>query len=202
MWASSNGAQVHARGWSYGAGRPRAAEGSAWQSQLATAAPRASFPVASSDDAQARVRGRSCGDGAGLAVAARTRHGRARMALRHGKAEAIAGPATGGRKVTMLGDDVQSGDVRGGDRMRQARRSHARRAPFIHTEVRAEATRRGFDAQRKTGGGGRPALMASQQVERVAELQNPEVRAELNRRIREFERKCFTSGRLGSFPQV
>jgi hypothetical protein len=27
--------------------------------------------------------------------------------------------------------------------------------------VRAGATRRGFDAQRKTGGGGRPALMAS-----------------------------------------
>jgi hypothetical protein len=57
MWASSNGAQVRARGWSYGAGRPRAAEGSAWESQLATAAPRASFPVASSDDAQAREHG-------------------------------------------------------------------------------------------------------------------------------------------------
>jgi hypothetical protein len=34
---------------------------------------------------------------------------------------------------------------------------------------RAGATRRGFDAQRKTGGGGRPALMASQQVESMAE---------------------------------
>jgi hypothetical protein len=32
---------------------------------------------------------------------------------------------------------------------------------------------RGFDPQRKTGGGGRPALMASQQVERTAELQDP-----------------------------
>jgi hypothetical protein len=41
--------------------------------------------------------------------------------------------------------------------------------------VRAEATRREFDAQRKTGGGGRPVLMASQQMERVAELQDPEV---------------------------
>jgi hypothetical protein len=65
MWASSNGAQVRERGWSHGAGRSRAAEGSAWESQLTTAAPRASFPVASSDDAQARVRGRSCGDGCG-----------------------------------------------------------------------------------------------------------------------------------------
>jgi hypothetical protein len=57
MWASSNGAQVRAHGWSYGAGRPRATEGSAWESQLATAALRASFPMASCDDAQARVRG-------------------------------------------------------------------------------------------------------------------------------------------------
>jgi hypothetical protein len=53
MGASSNSAQVRARGWSYGAGRPHAAEGSAWESQLATAALRASFPVASSDDARA-----------------------------------------------------------------------------------------------------------------------------------------------------
>jgi hypothetical protein len=80
--------------------------------------------------------------------------------------------------------------------------SQARRAPFIHTEVRAGATRRGFDAQRKTGGGGSPALMASQQVERTAELQHPEVRAELNRRVRECERKHFASGRLGSIPQA
>jgi hypothetical protein len=68
--------------------------------------------------------------------------------------------------------------------------------------VRAEATRRGLDAQRKTGSGGRSTLMASQQVKRVTELQDPEVRAELNRRVRECERKCFTSGRLGSFPQA
>jgi hypothetical protein len=47
--------------------------------------------------------------------------------------------------------------------MRRARRSHARRAPFIHMEVEAGATQRRFDAQRKIGGGGRPALMASQQ---------------------------------------
>jgi hypothetical protein len=53
--------------------------------------------------------------------------------------------------------------------------NQARRAPFIHAEVGAGATRRGFDAQRKTGSGGRPALMASQQVERAAELQDPEV---------------------------
>jgi hypothetical protein len=91
---------------------------------------------------------------------------------------------------------------RGGDRMRRARRSHARRAPFIHTEVEAGATQRRFDAQRKTGGGGRPALMASQQMERAAELQNPEVRAELNRRVRECEGKCFATGQLGSIPQA
>jgi hypothetical protein len=66
--------------------------------------------------------------------------------------------------------------------------------------VRARVMWRGFDAQRKTGGGGRPVLMASQQVERAVELPNPEVRAELNRRVRECEQKCFASGRLNSFP--
>jgi hypothetical protein len=80
--------------------------------------------------------------------------------------------------------------------------SQARRAPFIHAEVEAGVTQRGFDAQRKTGGGGRPVLMASQQMERAAELLNPEVRAELNRRVRECKRKCFASGRLGLFPQA
>jgi hypothetical protein len=50
--------------------------------------------------------------------------------------------------------------------------------------------RRGFDAQRKTGGGGRPALMASQQVERTAELQDPEVRAELDWRVCKCVREC------------
>jgi hypothetical protein len=70
--------------------------------------------------------------------------------------------------------------------------------------VKAGATRRGFDVQRKTGGGGRPVLMASQQVAggKAAELQDPEVRAELNRCVRECERKCFASGRLDSFPQA
>jgi hypothetical protein len=68
--------------------------------------------------------------------------------------------------------------------------------------VKAEVTRREFDAQRKTGGGGRPALMATQEMERASELQNPEVRAELIRRVRECERKCFASGRLDSFPQA
>jgi hypothetical protein len=44
-------------------------------------------------------------------------------------------------------------------------------ADSLHScRVGAGATRRGFDAQRKTGGGGRPALMASQQVERAAVL--------------------------------
>jgi hypothetical protein len=44
---------------------------------------------------------------------------------------------------------------------RQARKEQLRSSKA----VRAEATWRGFDAQRKTGGGGRPALMESQQVE-------------------------------------
>jgi hypothetical protein len=63
----------------------------------------------------------------------------------------------------------------GGDRMQRARRSHARRAPFIHAEVEVGVMQHGFDTQRKTGGSGRPVLMASQQMERAAELQDPEV---------------------------
>jgi hypothetical protein len=68
--------------------------------------------------------------------------------------------------------------------------------------VRAEATQRRFDAQRKIGGGGKSTRMASQQMERAAELQDPEVRAELNRHVHECERKCFASGRLDSIPQA
>jgi hypothetical protein len=68
--------------------------------------------------------------------------------------------------------------------------------------VEAGATWRGFNVQRKTGGGGRPVLMASQQMERAAKLQDPEVRAELNRRVREWERKRSTGDRLGSIPQA
>jgi hypothetical protein len=49
----------------------------------------------------------------------------------------------------------------------EPRCSQARRAPFIHVEVGVGVTWRGFDAQRKTSGGDRPALMASQQVERA-----------------------------------
>jgi hypothetical protein len=86
--------------------------------------------------------------------------------------------------------------------MQRVRRSHTRRAPFICAEVEAGATYRGFDAQRKTGGGGRPALMASQQVKKAAELQDPEVRAELNRRVRECKRKYFASVRLDSIQQA
>jgi hypothetical protein len=41
--------------------------------------------------------------------------------------------------------------------------------------IRAEVTRRGFDAQRMTGDSGRPVLRASQRMERTAELQDPEV---------------------------
>jgi hypothetical protein len=60
----------------------------------------------------------------------------------------------------------------------EPRCSQTRRTSFTHAEVGAGATQRGFDAQRKTGGGGRPALMASQQEERTAELQDLEVWAE------------------------
>jgi hypothetical protein len=83
-----------------------------------------------------------------------------------------------------------------------ARCSQAQRAPFTHVEVGAGVTRHGFDAQRKTGGGGRPALMAAQQVERAAELQDPEVRAELDRCVRGCERECSAGGRLCSIPQA
>jgi hypothetical protein len=88
----------------------------------------------------------------------------------------------------------------GCDELGGARRSQARRAPLIHAEVGAGVTRRGFDAQHKTGGGGRPVLMASQLVERAVELQDPEVRTELNRRVRECEHKCSAGGQLDSIP--
>jgi hypothetical protein len=81
---------------------------------------------------------------------------------------------------------------------RQARKEQLRSGKAIE----AGATRRGFDAQRKTSGGGRLALMASQPVETAAELQDPEVQMELNRRVRECEQKCSTGGRLGSIPQT
>jgi hypothetical protein len=84
----------------------------------------------------------------------------------------------------------------------EPRCSQIRRTSFTHAEVGAGATRRGFDAQRKTGGVDRPALMASQQVERAAELQDLEVRAELDWRVCGCERGCSTGGRLGSFPQA
>jgi hypothetical protein len=84
----------------------------------------------------------------------------------------------------------------------EMRCSQARRAPFIYTEVKAGATRHGFDVQRKTGGGGRSNRRASQQVEGTAKLQDPEDRAELNRRVRECERKYYVSDRLGSIQQA
>jgi hypothetical protein len=56
----------------------------------------------------------------------------------------------------------------------EMRCSQARRAPFIYTEVKAGATRHGFDVQRKTGGGGRSNQRALQQVEGTAKLQDPE----------------------------
>jgi hypothetical protein len=80
----------------------------------------------------------------------------------------------------------------------EPRCNQAQRAPITHTEVEVGATRHGFNAQRKAGGGGRPALTVSQQVERAAELQDPEVRAELDWRVRGCKRECSTGGRLGS----
>jgi hypothetical protein len=84
----------------------------------------------------------------------------------------------------------------------EPRCNQAQRAPITHTEVEVGATRHGFNAQRKAGGGGRPALTVSQQVERAAELQDPEVRAELDWRVRGCKRECSTGGRLGSIPQA
>jgi hypothetical protein len=80
----------------------------------------------------------------------------------------------------------------------EMRCSQARRAPFIYTEVEAEATRHGFDVQRKTGGGGRSNRRASQQVEGTEKLQAPGDRAEQNRHVRECERKRSTGGQLSS----
>jgi hypothetical protein len=68
--------------------------------------------------------------------------------------------------------------------------------------VRAGATWRGFDAQRKTGGVGRSTRIVSQQMERAAKLQDLEVRAERNRRVRGCERECSAGGRLGLIPQA
>jgi hypothetical protein len=92
------------------------------------------------------------------------------------------------------------GPRKGGGAVRA--RQAGRRNCEAKAEVGAGVTRRGFDAQRKTSNGGRPALMASQQVAggKATELQDPEVRAELNRRVRECERKCFASGWLSSIP--
>jgi hypothetical protein len=94
------------------------------------------------------------------------------------------------------------GPRKGGGAVRA--RQAGRRSCEAKAEVGAVVTRRGFDAQRKTGGGGRPALMASQQVAggKEAELQDPEVRAELNRHVRECERECSTDARLDSIPQA
>jgi hypothetical protein len=80
------------------------------------------------------------------------------------------GPRGGGGAVMMRRAGRRGGEAKaatGCDELEGARCSQARRTPFIHAEVEAGATQRGFDAQRKTGGGGRPALMASQQEERA-----------------------------------
>jgi hypothetical protein len=50
-----------------------------------------------------------------------TWQGRPRRDLRRGKAEASAGPAIGGKGVTVQGNDVQRDDVQGGDVRRMAR---------------------------------------------------------------------------------
>jgi hypothetical protein len=72
-----------------------------------------------------------------------------------------------------------------------------------HEAVGAGATRRGFDAQRKTGNGGRSTRMTSQQAERAAELHL--VRAEVAhkgcgqaQRPYEWLRKHAGSARTGA----
>jgi hypothetical protein len=112
----------------------------------------------------------------------------------------------GGRGAVMVRQAGRRGGkakaATGCDELGGARCSQARRAPLIHAKVEARVARHGFDTQRKTGGGGKPALMASQQVERTAELQDPEVRAELDWRVRGCKRECSTGGQLGSIPQA
>jgi hypothetical protein len=113
--------------------------------------------------------------------------------IERGDASLLAREMHEGRRAGRRGGEAKATVVAWRARREQLRSGKA---------VRARVMRRGFDAQRKTGGGGRPVLMASQQVERAVELLNPEVRAELNRRVRECEQKCFASGWLGSFPQA
>jgi hypothetical protein len=79
---------------------------------------------------------------------------------------------------------------------RVRRRGGESKATVIARRARKE------QRQGQTGSGGRSNRMASQLVERKAKLHDLEVRVKLNRRVRECERKCFTSGRLGSFPQA
>jgi hypothetical protein len=112
--------------------------------------------------------------------------------------EAVEEKALEGAVLMQAGLGPRKGG--GAVRARQA----GRRNCEAKAEVGAGVTRRGFDAQRKTGDGGRPALMASQQVAggKATELQDPEVRAELNQHVRECERECSTGGQLDSFPQV
>jgi hypothetical protein len=119
--------------------------------------------------------------------------------------QADHGPRGGGGAVMAWRAGRKGSEVKaatGCDELEGARCSQARRAPFIHAEVEAGATRRGFDAQRKTDGGGRPALIASQQVERAEELQDPKVKADLDSHVCGCERECSTGGRLGSIPQA
>jgi hypothetical protein len=132
---------------------------------------------------QASARRRSCGGG--LLREMRERDGidpdfamvisgGARMAVSRTRARSLVRCTRSGTPEGEAAKQRQRSG--GGDRMQRARRSHTQRAPFIHAEVEAGATRRGFDVQRKTGSSGRPVLMASQQMERAAELQDLEVR--------------------------
>jgi hypothetical protein len=100
-----------------------------------------------------------------------------------------AAEATDSDAATLMARQAgrRSGEAKAASIARRTRKEQLRSGKA----VRAEATRRRLDAQRKTGGGGRSTLMASQQVKRATELQGPEVRAELNRRIRECERSVL-----------
>jgi hypothetical protein len=142
--------------------------------------------------------GRSCSAAAagGFAREQRGRTWRTSQAVEEKAAEGTAlmqadhGPHGGGGAVMARRAGRRSGEAKvatGCNELEGARCSQAWRAPFIHAEVEAGATRRGFDAQRKTGGGGRLARMASQQAERAAELLQAGV---AHRRCNQAPRSC------------
>jgi hypothetical protein len=91
------------------------------------------------------------------AVEEKATEGTALMQTDHGARGGVVAVMT--RRAGRRGGEAKA--AIGCDELGGARCSQAWRAPFIHAEVEAGATQHGFDAQRKTGGGGRPALYST-----------------------------------------